>query len=497
MKNKIIKRSIDILIVDDDPHLCETLTDILGEEGYNIHSTSQASEALHLIESESVNGMLVDLKLDDMNGISLLRKVKEIKPYIWVLIITGHSSIDSAIESLNQGAEGYLPKPLNINEVKAIIVKAIEKQHLKAERDRYQEELAQAKNYLENIIENAGDGIMVIKVKGGEIMSWNKAAEKITGYSYQQVKRKNWLHFFPKEMRSEIQSLIKKIIKGDTISNLDTEFLSSSAKNVNILLTASPLKEARREAEYITVIFKDVSERKEWEKILIHTAKMNTISQMSARIAHEIRNPLSSIHSAASLLIRDLQMCEEDKTLMKIIEKETIRIEQIISRFLGRYRPAQEKWGKINLSTIFSEIATLIDKDKAISPDIKIEESLEQPAEIVADANMIHQLFWNLLLNSAEAMPQGGIITINGKKHTINNRVFYCLTLKDNGVGIDKKDLNRLFEPFFSTKAKGSGLGLAVAKYIMDKHKGRIDIKSTKGKGTEIILDFPSNLHNS
>jgi two-component system sporulation sensor kinase A len=495
MKDRIMKRNIEILIVDDDPHLCDTLSDILEEEGYNIHTASQANEALKLIENKPLHGMLVDLKLADMDGISLLRRVKEAKPHIWVLIITGYSSIDSAIEALNQGAEGYLPKPLNINEVKASIMKAIEKQHLTEERDRYQEELTQAKKYLENIIENAGDGIMVIKAKEREIMSWNKAAEQITGYSYKEARGKNWLHFFPKEKRPDIRNLFKQILKGNTISNLDTEFISSSDKNLSILLTASPLKDARGKVEYITAIFKDISERKEWEKIFIHTAKMNTISQMAARIAHEIRNPLSSVHSAASLLIRDLKMSEEDKTLMKIIEKETMRIEQIISNFLRRCRPSQEKWEKINLTTILSEITTLMDKDKAISPKTKIEENLEQPAEIMADANMIHQLFWNLLLNSAEAMPQGGIITINGEKHTIDNKKFYRLAFRDDGVGIEKKDLNRLFEPFFSTKAKGSGLGLAVAKYIVDQHQGKIHVESEKGRGTTITLDFPSDRH--
>jgi PAS domain S-box-containing protein len=490
-----MKSSIEVLIVDDDPHLCETLSVILEEEGYNIHTASQADEALSLIESKTLHGMLVDLKLADMDGISLLRRVKEAKPHIWVLIITGYSSIDSAIEALNQGAEGYLPKPLNINEVKAIIMKAIEKQHLTVERDRYQGELTQAKKHLENIIENAGDGIMVIKAEKGEIMSWNKAAEQITGYSYKEAREKNWLYFFPKEKRPDIRNLFKQILKGNTISNLDTEFLSSSDKNLSILLTASPLKDARGKVEYITAIFKDISERKEWEKIFIHTAKINTISQMAARIAHEIRNPLSSVHSAASLLIRDLKMSEEDKTLMKIIEKETMRIEQIISNFLGRCRPSQEKWENINLTTILSEITMLMDKDKAISPKIKIEENLEQPAEIMADANMIHQLFWNLLLNSAEAMPKGGIITITGETHAIDNKKFYRLAFRDNGVGIEEKDLNRLFEPFFSTKVKGSGLGLAVAKYIVDQHQGKIHVESKKGRGTTITLDFPSDLH--
>jgi two-component system NtrC family sensor kinase len=226
---------------------------------------------------------------------------------------------------------------------------------------------------------------------------------------------------------------------------------------------------------------------------LIQSEKMAALGQLSAGIAHEIRNPLTSIKMFIQSLEKEIDLDENQEKDFRIIMKEIDRINENITRFLNFTRPEEPLFQKISINELVKDALDLLTaklKNSGILQDV----SLSGKQELIkGDPKQLSQVFLNLLLNAAEAMPQGGTLTIRSaiKSDADNAQEYLQLIVKDSGTGICEKDRPYLFDPFFTTKTEGTGLGLSTVYSIMQKHKGRIEVESEVGKGSSFILLFP------
>jgi two-component system NtrC family sensor kinase len=232
---------------------------------------------------------------------------------------------------------------------------------------------------------------------------------------------------------------------------------------------------------------------KQRQEQLIQSEKMAALGQLSAGIAHEIRNPLTSIKIFIQSLEKEIDLDENQKEDFRIIMKEIDRINENITRFLNFARPEEPLFQAINATALVKDTVSLL-AAKLKNSGIRLHISLpDEHPPVEGDPKQLGQVFLNLLLNAVEAMPQGGTLSISSsvRVNPDSRQEFLQLIIKDTGHGIPEKDRPYLFDPFFTTKAGGTGLGLSVVYSIIQKHNGRIEVESELGKGSSFILSLP------
>jgi two-component system sensor histidine kinase PilS (NtrC family) len=224
--------------------------------------------------------------------------------------------------------------------------------------------------------------------------------------------------------------------------------------------------------------------------------RLAAIGELSARIAHEIRNPLASISGSVQLIAQGEGIPENDRKLLAIVLRETDRLNALIRDFLVYARPVSLNLQVIPLSDIYSEIQALLKTDPRFS-GISIKMTTDDGLAVQADHDQLHQVFWNLLVNASEALSAWGEITVagsmvhlSGKRSEQKN--FVRIDLTDNGTGMTDAATKHLFEPFFTTKPEGTGLGLATVYRIIEAHDGRIFVESAPDMGTTFSILLPA-----
>ena len=224
------------------------------------------------------------------------------------------------------------------------------------------------------------------------------------------------------------------------------------------------------------------------EAQLIRSEKLASLGQLAAGIAHEIRNPLTSINILIHSLTENLPSGDSHREDLKVIEEETNRINEILDRFLRFAKPAAPLLERTDVVSIFEETLQLI-RPRIEKQLIVVRKEFQALPVILMDREQIKQVALNLLLNAVQAMPQGGTLTLRGQNS--GDGQWIRISIQDSGMGIPSEDMNRLFDPFFSTKEGGVGLGLSIAHRIIDQHHGTIEVKSAPGEGTLFTVCLP------
>jgi len=212
---------------------------------------------------------------------------------------------------------------------------------------------------------------------------------------------------------------------------------------------------------------------------------------MAARIAHEIRNPLTSMSGSIEVLKGDLDLKERDRKLMDIVIRETDRLNQLLTEFLQFAKPQSLTFEQIHLATIIQDTIALF-SNSLHRKDLKIKSQLDESILVMADPKQVNQLIWNLLKNASEAMNIGGTIEIILSKESDGNAV---IQVTDEGGGVPAELQKKLFSPFFTTKPKGTGLGLAVVKRITEDHHGRVELAQSLPGKTTFQVTLPRSLN--
>jgi len=237
----------------------------------------------------------------------------------------------------------------------------------------------------------------------------------------------------------------------------------------------------------IITVINDETEKKQLQHKVEHQQALNVVGQMAASIAHEIRNPLTSLKGFTELL--KLNADEESRMYLSVIDSELQRMEQILSELLVLSKPTSMKVELLDLDNIVKQVIEFMLPD-ALMKNIMIQyiSSANQAAYIGGNENRLKQVFMNLIKNAMESMNNGGTITI---EMNVIDCTMVELMIKDEGNGMDSSTLQNLFQPFYTTKSTGTGLGLAFVKKVIEEHEGLIGVNSELQKGTCFHLQFP------
>jgi two-component system NtrC family sensor kinase len=278
----------------------------------------------------------------------------------------------------------------------------------------------------------------------------------------------------------QLAEAIDKVAQGDLsykVSISSADELGRLARSFNMMVRA--VKE------------RDLKLREITEERLSMVEKQVSIGRLAAGVAHEINNPLTSILSLSSLMLKHTPNEDEKKEDLKIIVAETTRCRDIVRSLLDFARERPMKKQPVEINQIVKDTLALTTKYESMDRASVHAELSEKTLLVNADPKQLQQVFTNIIINAAEALDKDGTITISTDEDTTGG--FVILKVKDSGKGIPKEHIKRIFEPFFTTKGtgKGTGLGLSVSFGIIQKHEGAIEIESEEGKGTTVIITLP------
>jgi len=328
-----------------------------------------------------------------------------------------------------------------------------------------------------SIIESVDTGILTVDLHGN-IKSFNTGAEKITGFLRFKIINKKIDDVFP--------VLSRMLNKEDQWKHGGRFEAADSGKILGCSL--SPLVDSNREKIGNILIFQDLTVIKEMEQQIEKNKRLAFAGEMAAGFAHEIRNPLASISGPIQMLSKDLRLDQTDRKLMQIILRGKDRLEGFVKDFLLLARPKQSERKDIDIKVIIDDVLESLRFSPEWNENIEVIRNLSDQTGIYGNKAEIRQVIWNLVLNAIQAMPDGGRLKI---ETTPDEKKYLEILISDNGCGIEEKNQDRVFEPFYTTKETGTGLGMAIVNRIVESHMGKIIIKSKPGKGTDCMVLLP------
>jgi len=338
-------------------------------------------------------------------------------------------------------------------------------------------------NYLQSIVESSPDTLFDISSNGiiNYISRDFKGTKRLAS---DQIKGKHFTEVIDQEHRDVIISMWENARKG-VYKPYEIEIKKDDHTVMNLLVTCRPVAKTDR---YV-VVQRDITEFKNLENKFYESQKLAAIGQLSAGIAHEIRNPLSSIKMSLQILAKRMQPTGNDQKRFQIAQREVEHLEELVNDVLIYAKPSNPVKEKSNIQSILEHALAMAEKS-ILDKHIQVKMGGADMPPVTVDAAMIGQAFLNLFRNAIDAMDMEGTLTVHAEHSESDGTV--RITVQDNGCGIDEQDLSHIFNPFFTKKSYGTGLGLSQVKKIIDLHQGSIEITSQKGVGTGVIVTIPT-----
>lgn len=347
-------------------------------------------------------------------------------------------------------------------------------------KDVYDKWFGQQVDYMDNqIIENVGAGIVCIN-NLGNITAINNAASIILNINREDNLFKS---FYESELIRIVDPYMLQGILYEGGNPFFREIIYTTGDMEKVLnLNVSPLLDYDNSVNGVIINFRDVSREKKIEKALITKDKMESLGRLMLNVAHEIRNPLTSIKNFIEIMPKHIDDPEYRESLLNHVPKQIDAIDLILKDLLEYSSPKAPTISSVNLNNFVKSIVSVINSQKTIDFLIDIPEDIN----INTDGKQLRQILYNLILNSIDSMDRHGSIKITGSKFNGKIRI----VIDDDGHGIEKEDLIKIFDPFYTTKDNGTGLGLFITYNLVKENKGDIEIKSDE-EGTSVTLIFP------
>lgn len=341
------------------------------------------------------------------------------------------------------------------------------------------------------IVDSADDAI-ISKNLDGIITSWNNAAQRLFGYDAEEMIGQSILRLIPENLRHEEDEILRKLRAGEKIEHLETIRISKSGEIREVSITISPTVNSKGQVVGGSKIAHDISDRKKIERLAIEAEKIATTGRMAAAIAHEINNPLASVLNLIYLARQDDVSKKDVQNYLATAESELERVSHIARQTLGYYRDTRSP-SEVHLHDLIEDVLSVY-RNRLLSHEIVVEAKFNDLRKISVRSGEIVQIFSNVVANAIDAMPQGGKLSI-ATTQIMNQHDGVRIVVSDTGHGIQREHLSRVFEPFFTTKGNvGTGIGLWVAKQLVERHGGQISISSSTepaNSGTVVTIELP------
>lgn len=495
-----------LLVIDDEASTRDLLKLSLEMEGYTVFVAEDGPKGLEIFAKENPTVVLTDIKMPGMDGIEVLRRIKEQSPDAEVIVITGHGEMNLAIEALKLEASDFISKPVSDESLNVALRRAEEKIWLRNRLREYtedlekliketSEELVKRHELEHNLIQSSMDGI-IANDRQGNVIIFNEGAERIYGHTQEEaISKIHVTQLYPEGQARQI----KKMIYGNEyggpgrLINYSVEVLTNTGELVPILLSATIIDDKGEEVATVGH-FKDMREIKRLEEELVTSERMVAVGQTTAGIAHGVKNILHGMKLGAFMIDTgfDKEKPESIRKGWDLVRKNINRISKMTKEMLSLASTTPPAFEVCSLNEIVEEVCELMAEEanrRGIRLVLELDPSLPQ---VTVDSDGIHTCLLNLVTNAIEAFPEdasGGQVTVSSRDE---GGAGVHLQVRDTGQGMSEEIRERVLENLFTTKgARGTGLGLAITQKIVHEHGGTIQVESEPKKGSCFSIILP------
>jgi len=490
-----VSEALRIIVVDDERDIREGVERILKRMGYVVLKAGRGEEALEILEKETVDLAILDLKMPGMDGMELHQRIREIDEKIIVIIITGYATIETAIDAMKQGVYDFIPKPFEPEHLRIVVRRAHEKlelmkeaEALQAERARTLIDLDMEKSRIRTIVESLPTAVVVTNTSG-EVVLMNPAFLKSLDLDPSLMPGQKLESYVPDD---GLCNMVMKLSRGEFERDGEAPIHEMKVSdNKYLMARGRPVLNESEECMGAVVTLSNITSLKMLDQLK---------SEFVAKVSHELRSPLSTIHEQLAMVLNDMteEEIDVDQNLIERAKEKTHGLISLIGDLLDLSRieagGISHNIQSIQITELLKSIVEFLGiRAQSKKQTLGIEISSEEFPLITADPMALESIFGNLIANAINYSPNGASIMVKAQMAG----KFIQVQVSDNGFGILPKHQEKIFERFYRVKddntryITGTGLGLPIVKGLVDSMNGSIKLDSDAGKGSTFTVLLP------
>jgi len=496
-----------ILIVDDEEIIVKLLSMSLRSDGYETVTAFSGEQGLEVFESESPDIVVTDIKMPGMDGLELLKKIKEIDPDKEVIIVTGHGDIDSTIAALQLGASDFINKPVRDEALAIALERAKTKILIREKLEEYTEnlefkiteateEIRRKSNFQRLLIHSSNDAIVAFN-HDWKVVVYNPEAARMFGEKAKDVRNKMTIDdLYTPKIAHIFKNQAKEDKQQNTFSWRENTINTKDGRQIPVRYTSNVLHE---KGDFVGTVsfFQDLTDIKKLEKELVQSERLAAVGQTVSGLAHYVKNILIGLQGGSYVVDVGIRNNNTEKLITgwKTIKNNIKRVGDLTKDLLTYSKQREPEFEVCDPNEIANAVIDLV-IDTAKSNSILISKELDTGiGEIVVDPQTIHRSLLNLINNAMDACVEDEDVSkeheVKIKTYKTDNNMF-CFEVNDNGCGMDEDIQKQLFNPMFSSKGgKGTGLGLLVTGKLIEEHNGVIETETSHGNGSTFRIKLP------
>ncbi len=484
-----------VLIVDDEKGLRIGTQRLLQSENYDVETADCGQEGIRMATEKEYDLAILDLKMPDIDGITVLKEIKKVRPNTVCFIATAYASYDTAIEATKLGAFTYIPKPFTPDELLQNLRAGLERrmlileaEKLKREREERLLELATEKSRLNTIVSSLADGVFVVN-KDGELVLFNPASVKYVELN-EVILGEKILSILPQKISEQIKLFLDKGIFENKTNTAEVELKPD--RELVVEIKCSPVPHPDGSLAGVVTVIRNITEMKKVEYIK---------SQFVSMVAHELKTPMAAVLGFINIILDptlNIQP-EQQKDYLSRSKNRLQGLLEMVNDLLDisrmEMKTKQREMKELSVPEIVKSTADFLEletKKRGITVSTKIGENIPG---IVADNNEITRLFTNIIGNSVKYNKDNGRIDIE----VTASKNYIVTKISDTGIGMKPEEKAKLFSEFYRIKNEhtrsisGTGLGLSIVKRIAESYSGKVEVESEYGKGSTFTVYLPIN----
>jgi PAS domain S-box-containing protein len=480
MNPPVAARPLDILVIEDDVDASANLCDILALDDHRVTAVGYAADALKEIGARPFAAIILDRRLPDATAEQLMPRIKELAPDSAVIVVTGYADLQGAIAALREGATDYILKPYNPDALRASLGRISERKQLTLAKERSEAAF--------RLLVEAADCMIVIVRPDHTIAYFSPFAERLTGFTANEARGRNYLALLlPERGWRSIAEQFLRVLAGHPIEGIQSSVVCRDGSQRWIVWNARCLPDYQ-DNPAILIVGHDITFLKQAQERALQAERLAAIGQMVAGLAHESRNALQRSQACLEMLALAVRDRPEALDLIGRLQKAQDDLHHLYEDVRGYAAPVKLETTECDLTTIWRDAWAHLEPARKHKEAVLREVASGACTRCLADPFRLEQVFHNILENALAACPSPIVIEIGAVETELGGAPAIRVSIRDNGPGIAPKQRSKVFDPFYTTKSKGTGLGMAIAGRIIEAHGGQIEIGDDDGPGACFLI---------
>jgi two-component system cell cycle sensor histidine kinase/response regulator CckA len=491
---------IRILYMEDDPGLARLLQKILQRRGFLVDVASNGEEGLAMAKASSYNLLLVDYNMPFQGGIDVIRTLSLAGSLPPTIMVTGEGNEAVAVEALKMGALDYIVKDVDmkyLDLLPSVIDQVLLRQQLIKERQHMIEVVKEGEDRYRQLFDSNPIPILVYDLQSLTFLAVNNAAVTHYGYSQDEFRKMTVNDIYTLEDIPELLSILSMLDQGAKQTGIWRHVLKNGSV-IDVEITSHCINLDGKRAHFI--LANDVNDRKKSEENLLRAQKLESLAVLAGGLAHDFNNLMTAVIGNISLARLSTKPGDGLYESLEEAEKASSRAQTLTQQLLTFSRGGAPVKKPLSVKKMIEELSGFALRGSKSRCEFNIQNDL-WPIE--ADEAQLGQVIHNMIMNADQAMPSGGIIKVTAANLTLpeNNPLslkrgdYIQISIADQGVGIPEDHYQKIFDPYFTTKQNGIGLGLATSYSVIKRHDGHIAIESAAGMGSTFHIYLPVCKH--